>query len=340
MAGADNCPRFSDFRSEYLSSSSYKDLQVKSQDFYRSLQPALLNGVFPEPIVTYGNAYLIYDYLNYGSIHNISFSNDLSREDLTRAKSLADSFVWAMFGNTSAPNTSGDDHLRGVAGRTLAYSIVQALGANIESSGLFNKMTLLFGGFEPIVSFASLAGLASEQNPQFFGIPDYGSSMVFELYSLSENDSTAYPSISDLNIRFFFQNGTSDSSELVAYPLFGNGPSGISMKLNEFTAAMRKFMIRGGGDWCKTCASFSIFCPAFAAGGSDQGAGTGNNRSRKGLSPVVAGVVGAIVTLLFWGWSLLRRCFSVGYDSIDRGRREDQSSTGSKEVRNWPVIRI
>lgn len=301
LAGANNCPIYLASRSEYFNSASYENLLDTSRDFYHSLQPALLNGVFANSSVNYFYAYLIFDYLNYGSIHNSSFVNALSVEDLTRAKILADNWIWEMYGNTTVSGLTEGDHIRAIAGRSLANTIVQALYGNIESFGSFGKMTLLFGGLEPIVSFAALAGLASEQNPQFFGIPEYGSSMVFELYSLAENNTGPYPSTTDLNVRFFFQNGTDESSELVAYPLFGYSPSSIGMPLNEFVAAMDRFMISGAGDWCQTCASYRIFCPAFQSDRGNDRNGPGRNRSRDGLSPVVAGVIGALVTLALFG---------------------------------------
>ncbi len=297
LMGANNCPVYSASRGEYFNSAFYEHLLDTNRNFYHSLQPALLNGVFVNSSVNYLNAYLIFDYLNYGSMHNSSFVNNLSFEDLTRAKILADNWAWAVYGNTSASGLTQGDRIRAIAGRTLANRIVQALFGNINTAGSFDKMTLLFGGFEPMVSFAALAGLASGQDPQFLGIPEYGSSMVFELFSLADNDTDSYPSTTDLNVRFFFQNGTSDSSGLVAYPLFGNGPSGISMTLNDFGASMQKFMILSAGDWCRTCASYSIFCPAFEAGGGNDGIGSERNTSKHGLNPVIAGVIGATVTL-------------------------------------------
>ena len=301
LMGANNCPYYAQSRSQYFNSAFYENLFDSNRDFYHSLQPALLNGIFVNSSVNYLNAYLIFDYLKYGSIHNSTLAGHLSLEDFTKAKILADNWVLATYGNTSASGLTEGDHIRAIAGRTLANKIVQALYGNINTSGAFNKMTLLFGGFEPIVSFAALAGLATEQNPQFLSTPEYASTMVFELYSMTENDPGLYPSTTDLNVRFFFRNGSDDSSRLVAYPLFGNGPSGISMSLGAFVAGMQQFMIQSAGDWCETCASYSIFCPAFQTDIGHDNAGSGRPRSRHGLNPVVAGVIGAVVTLAVIG---------------------------------------
>lgn len=301
LSGAENCPVYAESKSEYFASAFYDNLLEETRDFYRSLQPGLLNGVFSNSSVNYLNAYLIFDYLNYGSIHNISFEDNLSFEDFTRAKILADNWSWAMHGNTSASGRTPGDQIRAIAGRTVANRIVQSLYANINTAGTFGKMTFLFGGFEPMVSFAALSGLASEQNPQFFGIPEYGSSMVFELFSSEEGEPESYPSPANLKVRFYFQNGTDDSSKLVAYPLFGNGPSGISMTLSDFVANMQEFMILSVGDWCETCSSYSIFCPAFNFVEGGNGNAPARGGARRGLNPVVAGIVGAIAALAVLG---------------------------------------
>lgn len=301
LNGANNCPIYSASKREYFDSASYEGLLATNMDFYQSLQPALLDGVFANTSVNYLNAYLIFDYLNYGSIHNNSFSDDLSFEDLTKAKLLADNWIWATYGNTSASGLTDGDQIRAIAGRTLANRIVQALYSNINTSGAYDKMTLLFGGLEPIVSFAALSGLASEQNPEFYGIPEYGSSMVFELFSVNGNDTDVYPSPAELNVRFFFQNGTDETSALVAYPLFGNGPEGMSMPLSNFVSAMQEFMILSPAGWCRTCASYSIFCPAFQGDDDDDGVRSGGMETRRGLKPAIAGVIGAVVTLAVLG---------------------------------------
>jgi Histidine phosphatase superfamily (branch 2) len=301
LMGANNCPYFTSSQSEYFNSAAYENLLDPNRDFYRSLQPALLNGIFVNSSVNYRNAYLIFDYLKYGSIHNSTIFNNLSFEDFTKAKILADNWILATYGNTSASGLTQGDHIRAIAGRTLANKIVQALYSNIKNSGAHSKMNLFFGGFEPIVSFAALAGLATKQNSQFLGTPEYASSMVFELYSMTENDPDLYPSTADLNVRFFFRNGSDDSSRLVAYPLFGDGPSGISMSLSAFVAGMQQFMIQGPGDWCETCASDSIFCPAFQTDNGHDDTGSGRPRPKHGLNPVVAGVIGAVVTLAVIG---------------------------------------
>ena len=304
ISGEVSCPRHVSSRNEYLNSPSYESTQRSNADFYASLQPKLLDGIFPSAAVGYFDAYYIWDYINYGATHNASVSNHISLEDYTRARILADDWVFAMNGNLSAYGSTPGDHIRAIAGRTLATRVVQALYTNMEQAGAMDKMTLLFGSFEPMVAFAALAGLATEQNQQFYAIPEYGSSMVFELFSLSANSSDTYPDPSNLYVRFLFQNGTGENAELISFALFGNSPSHVTMSLTEFIAGMESIMVLSVQDWCDTCSSYSVFCPAFgtdgSTGNSSSSPNTGAPRTH-GLKPVVAGVIGAVITLAVSG---------------------------------------
>ena len=302
LKGSNNCPTAYARRAQFYESAVNSDLYQDNQKFYQSLQPDFLDGIFPNNTVNYLSAYLIYDYLQYGAAHNSSFLNKLSTEDLIKAKVLADNWAYAAYGNTSASGLHQGDHILSIAGRTLANRIVSALFNNINTLGTYGKMTLLFGGFEPMIALAALSGLASEKNSPFQGIPEYGSSMVFELFSTSEND-TDYPATTDLQVRFLFANGSSDSSELISYPLFGQNQRQNSLSLSEFVAGMQEFMIMGPADWCDTCASDAIFCDAFTSEDNNNGGGSGTSKSSGGggLKPAVAGVIGAIVTLAILG---------------------------------------
>ena len=112
---------------------------------------------------------------------------------------------------------------------------------------------------------------------------------------------TSYPDNNEIYVEFLYQNGTGSDSKLVAYPLFGFSPSQTMIPLTDFISNMEKFMIFNVEEWCNTCNSFAVFCPAFVD--NDGTDGTLNPSTRRsssnkgGLSPAVAGVVGAVVTL-------------------------------------------
>lgn len=171
----------------------------------------------------------------------------------------------------------------------------------IATRGQTNKLNLWFGDFAPMVSFAALAGLPSDSRDIFWNVPAFASSFVFELVSLIPNNASgsAFPNSTDLFVKFYYQNGTDPYSQLIQYPLFGNSPSASLISYAEFVSAVSKFSLSGVREWCQTCqkgTSQSIFCPAYTNTNS-----ININNSRRGLSPAIAGVIGAIVTLAVAG---------------------------------------
>jgi hypothetical protein len=301
ISGEVNCPMYTSSRAEYFSSPQFLNTEAANADFYNNLEGSVLDGIFPNETVGYFNAYYIYDYLNYGYVHNTTVRDHVSDEDVEHARILADEWVFAMNGNISASGTTQGDHIRAISGRTLATRIIEALFENIHSAGDDDKMTLLFGSFEPMVAFAALAQLP-EREPDFYGLPNLGATMVWELFSYTANDTTTeYPLESDLYVRFLFQNGTGSEAELISFPLFGRDPSQIVMTLDEFMAGMQPFVMSDVESWCNTCSSYSVFCPAFVNSDGNSSSGSSSASHRHGISPAVAGVIGAIVTLVVAG---------------------------------------
>jgi hypothetical protein len=223
--------------------------------------------------------------------HNSTIAEAVSEEDLAKLRVLADTSQFAINGNTSTPGSI-------IGGRTLATRILEALNANINTEGAYNKLTLNFGSFEPMMSFFALAGLTSSSE-QFYAIPELGASMVIELFTLivDGNSTGLYPSdSSDLFVRFLYTSGTGEDAQLIQYPLFGADPDNLYVSFDNFVAGMAPIATLSIEDWCQECGSFSVFCPAF-----DDSTTTGSDivsSSRHGLSPALAGVIGALVTLV------------------------------------------
>lgn len=134
--------------------------------------------------------------------------------------------------------------------------------------GRTNKLNLWFGDFAPMVSFAALAGLTSEQNAIFYDVPPLGSSYIFELVSLlPEGDpGSSFPATSDMYVRFYFQNGTDEYSRPIEYPLFGRSPSQTLIPYSEFVSGISKFSLSGGvKEWCETCGSYRYGSTSLSA---------------------------------------------------------------------------
>jgi hypothetical protein len=148
-------------------------------------------------------------------------------------------------------------------------------------------------------SFMSLISLMSVDyhDPTFRSIPAFGSAMIFELFSNGANN-TFPTSKEDLRVRFYFHNGTDfDDRQLTAFPIFGNGPSRTDMPYLEFEDLFSRIMVAGVGEWCEKCKSSSLFCwgvdDAYTSPSLPY-----NTRKTSKISPTVAGVIGATVTLV------------------------------------------
>ncbi|KAJ6102507.1 hypothetical protein N7486_004934 [Penicillium sp. IBT 16267x] len=295
VAGQSGCSMYQSAVSEYRNSGEAAIITQDTEVFYEKLLHQVLSGVFDESTATYANAVSIADYLEYEVLHNSTTLDHLFGDDLIRARSLADQFTYATNGQGVSPlSGSTIGAVSPIAGQTLASSILKSFNMYM-TDGTGPQMTLLFGGDEPAVALASLMGLASEQQPNFYSRPVRGASLVFELYSFgTDADDDSYPDSSEMYVRFFLHNGTDSSTEFVSFPLFGNSPSQTYIPWTDFQAAVETFSIQSIEEWCLRCNASSIFC----AGALDRG---GPTHKKKDIAPAVAGVIGAVVTLAVIG---------------------------------------
>lgn len=253
----------------------------------------------PPSLVTYGNAYPLWEFAQFQYTHNHTVAQNLAPGDLEVMRNYASQMEFARNGNLSASGTKSGDEIRTVAGQTFAGAVLVWLGEIVGSHGNSAKLSLLFGKHQVFMAFFALAGL-SQRNDNFKSIPEPGSTMVFELFS--KVNSTTFPSPKDLWVRFLFRNGTDPSQPLTAYPLFGNGNSQTDLMWGDFLEGIENIANADIGSWCTSCGSLSFFCEAFVdnsnGGGSGSGGGSGGASSPShGMTLQVAGVIGAVVTL-------------------------------------------
>ncbi len=236
--------------------------------------------------------FTVFDVLNVASIHNTTIepSELFTPEALFQARTLADIHQYNLAFNASDP-------IRAIAGATLAAEIVHQLNTTITSGGK-NKLNIQFGAYASFLSFFGLAKLPAA-NPDFYGIPDYAASMTFELFTTSP--TTPFPAAADIMVRFLFHNGTAtNSSELITYPLFGQ--SKYTLPWSSFVDGMEKFAIGSQQAWCQACGNTTGICADIGSPSASSNTGSGSSTtssssSRGGVSPVVGGVIGAMVTL-------------------------------------------
>lgn len=175
----------------------------------------------------------------------------------------------------------------------LAGEVVKYLNGTITSGGK-QKMGIQFGAYATFLSFFGLSNLTAASE-DFYGVNDYASSMVFELFGT--NGSSAIPAIEDLQVRFLFHNGSSaDTVEPSAFPLFGGFD--MAVPWTTFTDKMGDFAIHTTQEWCKACGNSTGACAASASGeGGDASPTSHGSSGSGGISKAVAGVIGAMVTL-------------------------------------------
>ncbi|KAK5121729.1 hypothetical protein LTR85_004604 [Meristemomyces frigidus] len=322
LGGSLDCPAFDVSAVDYTGTAEFAATEASSKSVYQAIGAPLLGAVLDdEDTWDYYNAYAIYDYINYQNSHNASFQALLSESvyiDPSTNISYLDALRWyadqqqyAQLGNLTAQNNYTVDgsawpaevtgSISTIAGNLLAAKMLAQLQVAIETGGEYYKLSVLFGDFEPFLSFFALTGLP-DIDSNFYGLPDFGSVAVFELFSdTSTSTDASFPDTDDLWVRFYFRNGTdgSDASgDFQAYPLFYRGPSQTDMTWNDFQTAMYGILLGDVGNWCTQCGATNLFCAAWNSSDTADGTCSATTSSKSGgMSPAVAGVIGAIVSL-------------------------------------------
>lgn len=194
---------------------------------------------------------------------------------------------------------NASSEIRAIAGMQLASEALQFLNSSIAANGSSNMLGIQFGEYGSFLSYFGLAKL-TEADPMFYGIPNYASSMVWELFTTADT-SSGYPSTDDLSVRFFYHNGTTNAtSEPVQYPLFGTNQQSITW--DNFVTSTNRFAVGTTEEWCIACGNTTGSCAQYAsevhsAGGSGSSSSSSGGKGHGGISLAVAGVIGAMVTL-------------------------------------------
>ncbi len=200
---------------------------------------------------------------------------------------LASDHEWNQAYNASAP-------VRAIAGSVLAGQVLDSLQAIIDKPASSPRFNAQFGAYGTFMSFFGLAQMPAASS-DFYGIVDYASSMAFELVT---NSTAAQPDAKDVSVRFFFANGTAADNQFKQFPLFAQDKTTLSW--SDFKDGMGKFAIEDDKHWCTLCGNTDGKC---AANGTETDSGANTNSSSGssgsgGVSKPVAGVIGALVTLV------------------------------------------
>ena len=308
IKGDQYCPAMTNASQLYFKSQDFLSCQSILQPFYDKFTP-LLEGVFPQSEIGFQSAYGIFDYLNVGYQHNQTIYSSLSPDDLFQLRTLADRQELTLVYNTSSPIVS-------IGGKTLSAAILKQLSKSVSGSDTDLKITYFAASYSVFQAFFGLSGLL-QASADFYGLPDYASTMVFEL-----RQPVGVSSENTFFVRFGFRNGSLPTAPLNEFPLFGRRQIEADIPWNQFLSAMNMQSVSSQADWCHACIdSNQTFCAAYPGDQTRTAIPqTGDSgSSTRGLSLVGAGAIGAGVTivviaiiegLLALGWVARKRSAS------------------------------
>jgi hypothetical protein len=306
VEGYDECNKWQTRLNTWYNSTEFKAQAKIANPFYQSMSAVLGDRPY-----TLQNAWNLFDYLNVESIHNETIAAQVSPQQLAEAR------YWANYheaGSFSDPNIF---NIGNVAGHAILPPIIASINEILNASNPL-KFSYIAISYKPFLSLATLWDLPSPLNNT---VVDYASAAILEVYT---NNSLA----------FFFRNGT--TGDFINYPLFNSGNA--TYPIEFFMDNMDPFPLNTLSDWCNACGTTDARgCDTLAALNGTGGAGYASITSTEGrhhVSPVVAGVIGAMVTLgvaaiALLAWLLLSSLFIKRRGSSRRSGSSVATRTGS-----------
>ncbi|ETS85666.1 hypothetical protein PFICI_03691 [Pestalotiopsis fici W106-1] len=305
---------------------------------YQLLWSTVFNGTFPANAASFYYAYDLYEYAAYHYIHNSTIRNTLDINQLKWLRDFANIQQFSLNGDLTASGRKDGDMIRAIAGRTLSAKVVSQFQQLVLLKGGAPQINLMFGSFQPMLSFFSLSELSTGHSSGLFQeIPGFGGAMIFELFS-EGTDATRFPDTDDLWVRFLYRNGSSEENPIYEYPLFSHGNSETRIKYRDFVSGIREFSINNIPAWCTACDAVNFFCSASRA--ASGGSTSSHNHKNLDLSPAAAGAIGAAIAiaigavaavLLFvFGFGIQRR--SSGRNSVFGGFRGQEKMASDRDV--------
>ncbi|KAI8683611.1 hypothetical protein NCS57_00025800 [Fusarium keratoplasticum] len=271
-------------------------------NLYQSTLPFYQNLFSTEPLVGtidigyahFWNAYELWEYVDYMYRHNETVHRGMSNANVTLGflNSYATTLLRAQ---NSYKERQGDNDplgiLYSIAGRTLANRVTQLFQNNIKWNGEYNKLSLMFGSLEPIMSFVSLAGLVSGDEifkEPFSSLPEPGAALVFELFGEDPDFPNRQPSADTLRVRLSYRASADADEDFANQGLFSPSPDGVLY--TEFLETMQD-LGRTANDWCDICSPTPApWCLLNAVENLDLSTST--------IGPAIGGIIGAIIMLV------------------------------------------
>ncbi|SPO22008.1 uncharacterized protein UTRI_02003_B [Ustilago trichophora] len=263
-----SCDKFDDFTSKWYESADFKRQQTMAKPFFDSIPDSIL-GNRSRTLV---DAWNIFDFLNVQKIHNATLAPQITNDMLSNALSWAEYLQAGLFGVPS-PTSLGS-----IAGRGMLNPLTDAIRRVTNASDPL-KVSVVAASYKPFFSLFSLFQMPDLQDK----LVDYASAMVFEIHQ-------------DNSMQVFFRNGSYGS--LDQHSILGE----TSVPVNFFLDHYNPVKLETLADWCNACGETKA--RGCAALNALNGTGSGGKYSdptlttgKHQVSPVVAGVIGALVSL-------------------------------------------
>lgn len=330
-------------------------LREQGQRLYAELAASVLGEQATFPAAAELSGLDLYEYARYEHAHNATVAARLSPDLLAELASLAAVQQADYYGNLTASGRRRGDRVRAVAGRTLAARAVGEMRRFLAAGGAAAgpKLSLVVGSFEPLLSFFALAGLTGAgraSDAAFDKLPAPGAALVLELFStdaaglvdtahggdaaVADDEYTLGPPAEDaLQVRLLYRDGVAPDAGLYEYPILGRSQSEAALSWVDFAAGLDEFSLPDLRTWCRICDAMTPPCLAYAKGmggflvGGDAGRGgrgkglhDDDDDDERRLSPALAGVIGAVVTLGVLGIAAVAAICAGGLRLHRRGR--------------------
>ncbi|KAF5672447.1 hypothetical protein FHETE_3750 [Fusarium heterosporum] len=301
------------------------ELYQTTLPFYQNLfSTPPLEGTIDVDYASIWNAYPLWEFVDYQYRHNETVHEQLQNANVTLSflNTYATTMERAQNSNLDSENdNSPTDVLYSIAGRTLAYKVVSQFRSNIRWGSSYNKLTLMFGSMEPILSFISLSGLLTKdsilQEP-WSTLPKPGAALVFELFGEDPDFPDRQPATDSLRVRVSYRASADPDESFRNQPLFKSGPDGIAY--SKFIQTMNQ-LGRSANEWCDICGP----TPAPWCEQTDRG-NTGWDDTFS-IRPIIAGIIGAIVSFGVFAILLACLCICGGFRMRRKGSGETPLSS-------------
>lgn len=317
LEGYDECNTWTTRLNKWYNSTEFQSQAKIANPFYKSMSAVLGN----RP-ATLQNAWNLFDFLNVESIHNSTIAQQVSPQQLAEAR------YWANYHEAGSFTDADPFDVGNVAGHAILPPLNAAIN-NIANTTNQLKFSYIAVSYKPFLSLFTMWDLPSPLNDT---VVDYASAALIEVYT-------------DNSLRFLFRNGT--EGDFINYPLFNSGNE--SYPIDFYMDNMEPFSLNSLSDWCNECGTTDARgCDTLAALNGTGGAGYASITSTEGkhhVSPVVAGVIGAMVTLAVAAialalWLLLSSLLSKKHRSTSsrNGGSSVATRTGSElEHKESPI---